>query len=100
MVLAIEADGAAYRKSGSVRDRERLRGEHLKRLGWSYHRLWSTNWFRNPQAEAARIRAAYQHAVATADTGQPGHPAGTAGPGRPPRDTRSAEPGRSVVLRS
>jgi hypothetical protein len=32
MVLAIEADGASYRESGSVRDRDRLRGEHLQRL--------------------------------------------------------------------
>jgi hypothetical protein len=63
MVLAIEADGASYRQSGSVRDRDRLRGEHLQRLGWRYHRLWSTNWFQNPDAEVAKVRAAYQRAV-------------------------------------
>ena len=63
MVLAIEADGASYRKSGSVRDRDRLRGEHLQRLGWSYHRLWSTNWFRNRDAEVARVVEAYEKAV-------------------------------------
>ena len=33
MILAIEADGAGYRDSGSVRDRDRLRKEHLERLG-------------------------------------------------------------------
>ncbi len=65
MVLAIEADGASYRKSGSVRDRDRLRGEHLQRLGWHYHRLWSTNWFRNPDAEVAKIREAYLRAIST-----------------------------------
>jgi len=64
MVLAIEADGASYRESGSVRDRDRLRGEHLQRLGWRYHRLWSTNWFRDPEREVARVREAYEHAVA------------------------------------
>jgi len=42
MVLAIETDGASYHQSRSVRDRDRLRGEHLQRLGWSFHRLWST----------------------------------------------------------
>jgi very-short-patch-repair endonuclease len=63
MVLAIEADGASYRQSGSVRDRDRLRGEHLQRLGWQYHRLWSTSWFRDPDAEVARVRAAYEQAV-------------------------------------
>jgi very-short-patch-repair endonuclease len=64
MVLAIEADGASYQKSGSVRDRDRLRGEHLQRLGWSYHRLWSTNWFRDPDVEVARVVEAYNKAVA------------------------------------
>jgi very-short-patch-repair endonuclease len=48
MILAVEADGASYRDSGSVRDRDRLRKEHLERLGWRFHRLWSTNWFHDP----------------------------------------------------
>ena len=63
MVLAIEADGASYRESGSVRDRDRLRGEHLQRLGWKYHRLWSTNWFQDPDAEVAKLQKAYFLAV-------------------------------------
>ncbi len=71
MVLAIEADGASYRQSGSVRDRDRLRGEHLQRLGWNFHRLWSTNWFHNPQAEMAKLRDAYDRAVAAADVASP-----------------------------
>ncbi|HEY2507179.1 MAG TPA: AAA domain-containing protein [Streptosporangiaceae bacterium] len=71
MVLAIEADGASYRASGSVRDRERLRGEHLQRLGWRYQRLWSTNWFRDPDAEVAKLQRAYQRAVAENDPRPP-----------------------------
>jgi very-short-patch-repair endonuclease len=67
MVLAIEADGASYRQSGSVRDRDRLRGEHLQRLGWTFHRLWSTNWFHDPDAEVAKVRAAYDRAIAITD---------------------------------
>jgi hypothetical protein len=67
MVLAIEADGASYWQSGSVRDRDRLRGEHLQRLGWRYHRLWSTNWFRHPDDEVAKLQEAYQRAVAAAE---------------------------------
>jgi very-short-patch-repair endonuclease len=67
MVLAIEADGASYRQSGSVRDRDRLRGEHLQRLGWNFHRLWSTNWFHDPDAEVAKVRAAYDRAIASTD---------------------------------
>jgi very-short-patch-repair endonuclease len=74
MVLAIEADGASYRRSGSVRDRDRLRGEHLQRLGWSFHRLWSTNWFADPRAEVAKVRDAYQRAVDTAEPPEPDDP--------------------------
>ena len=71
MVLAIEADGASYRQSGSVRDRDRLRGEHLQRLGWSFHRLWSTNWFYDVKAEVTKLRDAYDRAVAAADEAAP-----------------------------
>jgi very-short-patch-repair endonuclease len=67
MVLAIEADGASYRQSGSVRDRDRLRGEHLQRLGWRYHRLWSTNWFHDPEVEIAKLQEAYLQAVSASE---------------------------------
>jgi very-short-patch-repair endonuclease len=63
MILAVEADGVGYRASGSVRDRDRLRKEHLERLGWRVHRLWSTSWFSAPEAELAKLRTAYQEAV-------------------------------------
>src|SRR5215469_6711864 len=71
MLLAIEADGASYRKSGSVRDRDRLRGEHLQRLGWTFHRVWSTNWFRDPQSEVAKLQKAYDEALSAADVASP-----------------------------
>ena len=74
MVLAIEADGASYHRSGSVRDRDRLRGEHLKRLGWNFHRVWSTNWFHDPQTEVAKLRTAYDDAVTEADAASPPPP--------------------------
>jgi hypothetical protein len=85
MVLAIEADGASYRQSGSVRDRDRLRGEHLQRLGWNFHRLWSTNWFADPQAEVAKVRDAYLRAVSAAD------PPDASPAGSPTAETPSAE---------
>ncbi len=67
MVLAIEADGASYHSSGTVRDRDRLRQEHLERLGWKFHRIWSSDWFADPAAEVERVREAYDAAVAAAD---------------------------------
>ncbi len=85
MVLAIEADGASYRRSGTVRDRDRLRSEHLRRLGWSFHRIWSTNWFHDPQSEVARLRQAYEDAVTEADaTYQPPLPEAAVEPELPP----------------
>ena len=92
MVLAIETDGASYHQSRSVRDRDRLRGEHLQRLGWSFHRLWSTNWFSDPQAEVTKLRAAYDRAVAAAEP-EPPAPPGAAGP----PDAESQGPGQAVV---
>jgi very-short-patch-repair endonuclease len=71
MVLAIEADGASYRQSGSVRDRDRLRSEHLERLGWRFHRIWSTNWFRDPQSEVAKLQQAFDEAVSAAVLPEP-----------------------------
>ncbi|UZE09846.1 DUF3320 domain-containing protein [Pseudomonas sp. B21-053] len=61
-VLAVECDGAAYHSSRSARDRDRLRQGVLEGLGWNFHRIWSTDWFRNPQQETIRVVAAIEAA--------------------------------------
>lgn len=48
-LLGIECDGATYHRSRSARDRDRLRQQVLENLGWTIHRIWSTDWFMNPQ---------------------------------------------------
>lgn len=63
MVLAIETDGATYHSSPTVRDRDRLRQEHLERLGWRFHRIWSIDWFRDRDGEIERAVAAYEAAL-------------------------------------
>jgi very-short-patch-repair endonuclease len=88
MILAIEADGAGYRDSGSVRDRDRLRKEHLERLGWHVHRLWSTAWFTDPGGEMTKLRAAFDTAVRAAPPAPPAKPAGTPGPASPGQAAR------------
>jgi len=62
--LGIECDGAAYHRSPSARDRDRLRQEILERLGWRgrIHRVWSTAWIRNPEAEIAAIERSIRRA--------------------------------------
>lgn len=67
MVLAIEADGARYHSSRTARDRDRLRQEHLERIGWRFHRIWSTDWFLHREREIEKAVAAWQKAAAEAD---------------------------------
>jgi very-short-patch-repair endonuclease len=86
MILAIEADGAGYRDSGSVRDRDRLRKEHLERLGWHVHRLWSTAWFTDPAGELAKLRHAFDEAVSAAP------PVSQPAPGSAPQQGAAAGP--------
>lgn len=68
MVLAIEADGASYHSSNTARDRDRLRQEHLERLGWRFHRIWSSDWFHRREDEVVRAKSAYDEAVRIAAT--------------------------------
>jgi very-short-patch-repair endonuclease len=98
MILAVEADGASYRDSGSVRDRDRLRKEHLERLGWRFHRLWSTNWFHDPDAEVAKLREAYDQAVAASPPPRAApEPATPPGLPRPPAPQPPSPPVRSQL---
>ncbi len=66
-LLAVETDGEVYRSASTVRDRDRLRPEHLERLGWVHARVWSTDWYRDPDREVRRIvdlwRSAHRAAV-------------------------------------
>jgi very-short-patch-repair endonuclease len=66
-VLAIECDGASYHSSATARDRDRLRQAHLQRLGWRFHRIWSTDWFYHREQEIERAISAYEEAVRSAD---------------------------------
>jgi very-short-patch-repair endonuclease len=87
MVLAIECDGATYHSSATARDRDRLRQEHLERLGWTFHRIWSQEWFYHRERETARALAAYQAAIVSADHGE--H---RSAPSRPSEEEVSASP--------
>jgi very-short-patch-repair endonuclease len=66
-VLALECDGATYHSSESARDRDRLRQDQLERLGWKFHRIWSSDWFYNKGAAVEKVLEAYEKAVTDAD---------------------------------
>jgi very-short-patch-repair endonuclease len=56
-LLGIECDGAMYHSSRSARDRDRLREEVLTGLKWNIYRIWSTDWFGNPQQQFSNLLA-------------------------------------------
>lgn len=56
-IMGIECDGATYHSAKSARDRDRLRQSILESLGWNIKRIWSTDWFKNPQAQLKPIIA-------------------------------------------
>ena len=62
-VLAIECDGATYHSSYTARDRDRLRQQQLENLGWTFHRIWSTDWFLRRDEEVQRAVQAFHKAV-------------------------------------
>ncbi|MEV5766021.1 DUF3320 domain-containing protein [Micromonospora sp. NPDC052213] len=63
-VLGVECDGFQYHSSKVARDRDRLRDQVLRGLGWRLHRIWGTAWYRNRLGEEERLRAAIEKAVA------------------------------------
>lgn len=117
-VCGIECDGAAYHSAETARDRDRLRQQVLEGLGWTIHRLWSTDWFKDPQGqverlvgliEASRQAARAQSHAAPVGADAPGDGAGEAAPADepPPADEPTdgpderpeAEPYRAAQLR-
>ena len=54
-ILGVECDGRAYHSSKSARDRDILRQEVLEGLGWNIYRIWSTDWFLDPNKELKKL---------------------------------------------
>ncbi|MGA9772930.1 MAG: DUF4011 domain-containing protein [Blastocatellia bacterium] len=54
-LCGIECDGAMYHMSEAARDRDRLRQQVLEARGWTIHRLWSTDWFKDRNGQIERL---------------------------------------------
>ncbi len=61
-LLGVECDGATYHSARWARDRDRLRQDVLESRGWIIHRIWSTDWFRQPQEQLRQLLAAIESA--------------------------------------
>ncbi len=66
-ILAVECDGAAYHRALSARERDRHRQAVLEGLGWTFHRIWSTDWFHRRPQERQRLAQALAEAQAAVD---------------------------------
>jgi superfamily I DNA and/or RNA helicase/transcription elongation GreA/GreB family factor/very-short-patch-repair endonuclease len=53
--IAIECDGAKYHSSREAYLHDLHRQKILENHGFVFHRIWSTNWWRNPQKETERL---------------------------------------------
>ncbi len=56
-VLGIECDCSLYGTAMSSRERDVHRERFLRSRGWKIYRLWSSNWWRNPNHEIENIIA-------------------------------------------
>jgi very-short-patch-repair endonuclease len=59
-LVGIECDGRTYHSGATARDRDRLRQHILEGLGWKIHRIWSTDWWLNPEGEVTKIMTRLQ----------------------------------------
>jgi very-short-patch-repair endonuclease len=63
-VLGVECDGAAYHSARTARERDRLRQMVLEDIGWKIHRIWSTDWIKDPLNEGRKLLEAVEKSIA------------------------------------
>ena len=64
-LLGVECDGVTYKSSSSARDRDRLRDQVLRQLGWRIHRIWSPAWVARRDSEIRRLKETLEQAQKT-----------------------------------
>lgn len=64
-LLGVECDGATYHRAATARDRDKLRQAVLEGLGWTLHRIWSTDWWHNANSEMEKLLTAISAAENT-----------------------------------
>lgn len=54
-IIAIECDGASYHSSTEAYVWDIFRQKHLEKYGFTFYRIWSTNWWLNPEKEMENL---------------------------------------------
>jgi very-short-patch-repair endonuclease len=61
-ILGILCDGENYRQAKTARDREVVQNNALRLLGWNICRIWTMDWWENPQEVLNTIAEAIKNA--------------------------------------
>ncbi len=75
-LAGVECDGATYHSSATARDRDKVRDQVLRGLGWNILRVWSTDWWFDAEGAIERLHLSLNDALITSRTST----AGTAAP--------------------
>ncbi|HET6632466.1 MAG TPA: DUF3320 domain-containing protein [Rhodanobacteraceae bacterium] len=57
-LVGVECDGATYHSAATARDRDKVRSEILRGLGWHLVRVWSTEWWVDREGALERLHLA------------------------------------------
>ena len=60
-LAGVECDGATYHSSATARDRDKVREQVLRGLGWNILRVWSTDWWFDAAGCAGHLHASLQN---------------------------------------
>lgn len=55
-LAGIDCDGATYHRSATARDRDQIREQVLRGLGWEILRIWSTDWWHDAQGALDKVQ--------------------------------------------
>ncbi|MFC4102214.1 DUF3320 domain-containing protein [Paenibacillus xanthanilyticus] len=69
--LGILMDGPMYRNADTARDRDILREQVLRQLGWRLYRLWTPDWWENADKVVEGIVAAIRQAASEQERSEP-----------------------------
>lgn len=59
-LCGVECDGATYHRSATARDRDMLREQVLRGLGWEIVRIWSTDWWVDRERTLEKVHASLE----------------------------------------
>lgn len=57
-LAGVECDGRTYHSSATARDRDKVREQVLRNLGWEIFRIWSPDWWFDKKGTANRLHDA------------------------------------------